>query len=133
MLYPVAIQKARKNRFAVTVPDLDRCHSVGGSMEEVLQDVRARVETRLHALLEKGQTPPSPTLLKKLRKKKKFRGCTWAVVDINENRLAGHVRRINITMPERILDMVDRAAASQGSTRSGFLARAAMEYMARQK
>ena len=117
----------------MTVPDLDRCRSVGRNMEEVLQTVRARVETRLHTLLEEGKTPPSPTGLKKLRKKKKFRGCTWAVVDINENRLAGRVRRINITMPERILDMIDRSAAGEGSTRSGFLARAAMEYIARQK
>ena len=133
MLYPVAIEKDRKNGFAVTVPDLRRCRSVGSSMEQALEDVRARLETQLHALLEDGQTPPSPTLIKKLRKKKKFRNCTWAVVDINENRLAGRVRRINITMPERILDMIDRAAAGEGSTRSGFLARAAMDYMARQK
>ena len=90
---------------------------------------RDQLESQLHGLLEDGQPLPKPTSLRKLRKKKKYRQCAWALVDINEHRLAGKVRRINITMPERILDMVDRAAGSEGATRSGFLARAALAYI----
>jgi len=40
------------------------------------------------------------------------------------------IKRINITMPERIIAMVDTAAKRAGESRSGFLARAAMERLA---
>jgi metal-responsive CopG/Arc/MetJ family transcriptional regulator len=37
--------------------------------------------------------------------------------------------RINITLPQRILRAVDAHARRQGETRSGFLARAALDAM----
>ena len=40
-------------------------------------------------------------------------------------------KRINITLPERVLDAIDRFADASGETRSGLLARAATEYIGR--
>jgi len=41
--------------------------------------------------------------------------------------LPGRSVRVNITLDEHVLDMVDKAAAETGESRSGFLAKAAME------
>ena len=40
-------------------------------------------------------------------------------------------RRINITLPERVLDAVDRYARKEGQTRSGLLVRAVTHYIGR--
>lgn len=45
-------------------------------------------------------------------------------------RLSGKTKRINITLPERLLAQMDGYAARHGATRSGLIAEAAMEYLA---
>ncbi|RME56660.1 hypothetical protein D6779_10190, partial [Candidatus Parcubacteria bacterium] len=40
------------------------------------------------------------------------------------------VKRVNITVPERLLARIDEYARSHGETRSGFLVQAALEHMA---
>jgi metal-responsive CopG/Arc/MetJ family transcriptional regulator len=44
---------------------------------------------------------------------------------------SGRAKRINITLPERALKELDACAKSIGETRSGFLLRAALEFIAR--
>ena len=60
-----------------------------------------------------------------------FKGWIWAVVEIDPDDLSDAVERVNITLPKRVLTAADRYAAARGETRSGFLARAALETMAR--
>ncbi len=40
-------------------------------------------------------------------------------------------KRVNITMPARVLAIVDETAAREGDTRSGLLTRAALNYVER--
>jgi metal-responsive CopG/Arc/MetJ family transcriptional regulator len=40
--------------------------------------------------------------------------------------LSGKVKRLNITLPERVLRRIDAAAGRTGESRSGFLARIAL-------
>ena len=61
--------------------------------------------------------------------KTEYSGGIWAIVDIDLSKLSGKSKRINITLPERILTVVDSAASREGESRSGFLTRAALEYM----
>ena len=49
------------------------------------------------------------------------------MVEIDASELGDKAARINITMPQRILRAVDAYASKQGETRSGFIARAALE------
>ena len=66
-----------------------------------------------------------------LAAKADFKGWIWAIVEINPEDLSDAVERVNITIPKRVLAAADRYAAARGETRSGFLARAALEAMAR--
>ena len=54
----------------------------------------------------------------------------WALVNIDISKLSLKAKRINITMPERLLNTVDHYARNHGETRSGLLAQAITEYMA---
>jgi len=48
-------------------------------------------------------------------------------------KLASKAKRINITLPERVLALVDEQAKREGESRSGLLARAALDYIGRNK
>jgi metal-responsive CopG/Arc/MetJ family transcriptional regulator len=49
---------------------------------------------------------------------------------VDVSKLSGKAKRVNITLPERLLVQIDAFAARQGGSRSGLLAHAAMEYVA---
>ncbi|MGD0900707.1 MAG: type II toxin-antitoxin system HicB family antitoxin [Thermoguttaceae bacterium] len=53
------------------------------------------------------------------------------VPDLPGCRLRVNAKRINITIPERTLDAIDRFAQEHGQTRSGLLTEAAVTYMGR--
>ena len=61
-----------------------------------------------------------------LRKKREFRGWTWALVTIDLASLSDKAERINITLPSRVLRRIDQAAKAAGETRSGYIARRAL-------
>jgi hypothetical protein len=54
----------------------------------------------------------------------------WALVTVDITKLSGKTRRVNITLPERVLTLMDKYATEHGETRSGFITQAAIEYIA---
>jgi metal-responsive CopG/Arc/MetJ family transcriptional regulator len=52
---------------------------------------------------------------------------------VDLSKLASKAKRINITLPERVLALVDEQAKREGESRSGLLARAVLDYIGRHK
>jgi len=52
-----------------------------------------------------------------------------AVSAVDPSKVEGKAKRVNITIPERLLDRIDVVAHAQGESRSGFLVHAALEHM----
>lgn len=130
MRYPIAIESGdSKHAYGVVVPDLPGCFSAGDTLDEALTNSREAILLHLEGLLDEGTPFPAPTPIERLQKKRTYRGWTWAVVDIDASELGDKAARINITLPQRILRAVDAHARKQGETRSGFLARAALDAM----
>lgn len=130
MNYPIVIHKEKKSDYGVTVPDLPGCFSAGTTMDEALAMAKEAIELHLEGLIEEGQVVPDPLTIEKHQRNPDYAGGTWALVTIDPSSLRIHAKRINITMPERVLDAVDRAAQSQGDTSSGLLTKAATAYIA---
>jgi len=129
MMFPIVIHKDKGSDFGVTVPDLPGCFSAGGTMEEAIAMAQEAIELHLEGLIEDGQSVPKPGSIEKHQKNADFRGGTWAMVKIEPASLRIHAKRVNVTIPERVLDAVDRAAAAEQDTRSGLLTRAATIYL----
>ena len=128
MRYAVAIETGdAKHTFGVVVPDLPGCFSAGDTLDDALTNSREAILLHLEGLLDDGQPFPAPTPIELLRKKRNYRGWAWAVVDVDASELGDKAARINITLPHRILRAIDAHAKKQGETRSGFLARAALD------
>jgi predicted RNase H-like HicB family nuclease len=131
MRYPIAIEPGdAKHAYGVVVPDLPGCFSAGDTLDEALANAPEAIALWLEDVVERGEVPPTAQPIEVHRKKREFKGWIWAVVELDLSRVADKAERINITLPSRLLKRVDARAAKIGETRSGFLARAAMESLA---
>lgn len=132
MKYPVVIHKDKHSDYGVSVPDLPGCVSAGSTLDEALAMVREAIELHLEGMIEDGGVVPLATPIDQLQHDPDYAGGTWAIVDVDESTLRVGVKRVAITMPERVLDAIDRYAEEHGETRSGLLARAAVCYIGRE-
>jgi predicted RNase H-like HicB family nuclease len=131
MRYPVVIHKDKTSDYGVTVPDLPGCFSAGDTLEEALTNAVEAIECHLEGLLFDGEEIPPVQAIETHQKNRDFAGGTWALVSVDLSKLASKAKRINITLPERVLALVDEQARREGESRSGLLARAALDYIGR--
>lgn len=133
MLYPVVIHKERGSDYGVTVPDLPGCFSAGETVQQALEAAREAIAAHIEGMMIDGERIPPPASIDTYQRKPAYPGGVWALVSIDLVKLSGKAKRINITLPERALAELDSCAKSIGETRSGFLLRAALEYIARHR
>ncbi len=131
MNYPIVLHKDRDSDYGVTVPDLPGCFSAGKTVDEALAMAKEAIELHREGLIHEGQPIPRPGGIEQYQQSADYRGGTWALVSIDPAGLRVNAKRINITIPERILDAIDRFSQKRGQTRSGFLVEAATEHMGR--
>lgn len=133
MNYPVVIHKDPKSEYGVSVPDLPGCVSGGATVDEALAMAREAIELHLEGLIEEAGVFPLPTPIEKLRADPDYADGAWAFVSVDETTLRVKIARVCITMPQRVLDAIDRHAKATSETRSGLLARAAVKYIGREE
>jgi predicted RNase H-like HicB family nuclease len=132
MRYPIAIETGNETQaFGVVVPDLPGCFSAGDTLDEAIANAKEAIELWMETVIEDGQPIPQATPIAKHQADPDFVGWIWAVVEVDLSKLSGKAKRVNITLPERILVSIDQAAMRLGDTRSGLLAKAALEYVER--
>lgn len=131
MIFPVVIHKDTNSDYGVTVPDLPGCFSAGESMEEALANVKEAIECHLEGMMEDNEQIPVPQPISTHQTNPEYANGTWAIVEVDISKLTSKAKRINITLPERLLDKVDRYSKKHGITRSGLLARSVTEHMAK--
>ena len=131
MNYPIVIHKDTDSDYGVTVPDLPGCFSAGSTLDEAIAMAREAIELHLEGLIEACEPVPEPGSIQHHQASADYRGGIWAVVPVDPANLRVTARRINVTIPERILDAVDRFAKANNQTRSGLLTKAATTYITR--
>jgi predicted RNase H-like HicB family nuclease len=130
MRYPVVLHKDHETVYGVTVPDLPGCFSAGDTVDEALVNAVEAIECHLESLVIDGEQIPTPKTVEDYFDNLDLAEGIWALVEVDLSKLSGKVRRVNVTIPERILNQIDRFASSRGESRSGLLAAAALEYLA---
>ena len=129
MRYPVAIESGTASEaFGVVVPDLPGCFSAGDTMEEALANAEEAIAAWIDVALDTGQEIPQPSDIEVLRKAHKaYKSWVWALVKVDPAALDDTMERVNISLPRRVLHRLDTRAKAAGETRSGFIARMALE------
>jgi len=129
MRYPVVLHKDADSDYGVTIPDLPGCFSAGASIDEALQEAVEAAECHIEGMLIDSEDIPLPVSIEVHQKEPDFSDGIWAFIDVDLSKLSGKVRRVNVTIPERILTKIDAFAQIKGESRSGLIATATMEYI----
>jgi predicted RNase H-like HicB family nuclease len=125
MRYPIVIHKDPNSDYGVTVPDLPGCFSAGESIEEALDMVKDAILCHVEGLLLDEESVPLPSPVEAYQNHPEYRDGIFMLIEIDPSEISGEMKRINITMPERILSRLDKYVAVNGGNRSAILTEAA--------
>ena len=132
MRFPIVIHKDDDSGYGVTVPDLPGCFSAGETLDEAINSACEAIACHIEGLLMDGEPIPAKVPMEAHRANEDYRDGVWAIVSTDVSKLSSKSKRINITLPARVLAIVDQAAVREGRSRSGLLAHAALTYVQRQ-
>jgi predicted RNase H-like HicB family nuclease len=122
--YIALIHKEEGSDYGVSFPDLPGCVTAGVTLDEARAFAEEALAFHLEGLIEDGEAIPEPSSLEAIMLERENRDGVAILVNANVARQPKAVR-VNVTLPEDVLEEIDRYAEAHGFTRSGFLARAA--------
>jgi predicted RNase H-like HicB family nuclease len=125
--YIALIHKQAGSDFGVSFPDFPGLVSAGSSLEEARAMAAEALAFHIEGLLEDGEVIPAPSPLDAVMADADNRDGVVMLVPVK----TGERRaiRVNVTLPEDVLERIDRYAEEHGFTRSGFIALAAKRVM----
>jgi len=127
MNYPIAIEHEPGSAYGVRFPDLPGCFSAGDTLAEAIANASEALAFHIEGLLDAGEKIPTPLEIDHHAADPDFTGVIWALVHLDLAALSGKSKRLNISLPERVLRRIDAAALRNGESRSGYIARVALE------
>jgi predicted RNase H-like HicB family nuclease len=131
MEFPIAIHKDDGSVHGVTVPDVPGCYSCGDTIEEAIRNAKEAISGHIETMVELGEDVNfTCSSIEVLAAKEEFVGAVWALADVDITRLDSKPERINISLPRFVLHQIDTYVEKRHETRSGFIARAALEALA---
>jgi predicted RNase H-like HicB family nuclease len=125
--YIALIHKDPDSDYGVSFPDLPGCVTAGATLDEARDMATEALALHLEGLAEDGEAVPEPSSLEEIMANKENRDAVAALIPAPAD--APKTVRVNITLPEDILEQIDRRAERDGFTRSGFLVQAAKKAM----
>jgi predicted RNase H-like HicB family nuclease len=127
MIYPAYIHKDKRSAWGATLPDFPGCFAAADALDDLPAAVQEAVEVYCEG---EAMDVPAPTAPDALPRGKAYTGGQWLLLDIDVARVNPRAVRLNVSLPENLLQRIDAYARTHGATRSGFLAEAARRAMA---
>ncbi|CAK7192200.1 hypothetical protein COMNV_00385 [Commensalibacter sp. Nvir] len=115
------IRKEHHSDYGVEFPDFPGCISAGSTLEEAKDLAREALDFHIKGMVEDKETIPYPSTLDQVMSSKENQKAVAFLVDIYFPK--ERVRRINITLPEDIIQKIDKVS----NNRSHFITQAAKE------
>jgi predicted RNase H-like HicB family nuclease len=122
LVYFAALLPEAGGGFSVTFPDVPGAITQGDTLEEAVLNAREALELTLEGITEDGEDLPSARNDSGVMRRIAKSGAL--PVAISAETPTQNVR-VNVSLDQRLLTRIDRAADASGRTRSGFLAEAA--------
>jgi predicted RNase H-like HicB family nuclease len=124
MLYSVYVHLGdASHSHGVTIPDFPGCFSAADDWDLLPINIQEAIELYCEG---EDMDIPMPTPLEQLASRPEYEGGAWLLVDVDVSRLSTKPVRINISLPENLLQNIDSYTKAHHLTRSGFLAKAAL-------
>lgn len=125
--YIALIRKDADSDYGVSFPDLPGCVTAGFDLDEARNMAEEALALHLEGMEADHDPIPEPSSLEAIMTDRENRDGVAILVKAPAK--AAKAVRINVTVPENELAEIDRYAAEQGYSRSGFLVHAAKKVM----
>lgn len=123
MEYIAYLHKDANSDYGVSFPDFPGCVTAGSTLEEARKMAAEALNFHIAGMREDHEPIPAPSTLDQLRNDPARKGAiAFLVTPKAQNRTV----RINLTLPERQLDEIDRRARAANLSRSAYMVRNAL-------
>jgi predicted RNase H-like HicB family nuclease len=126
--YFIGVVDGEPGAYGISFPDLPGCVSAGDTLQEVARNAEEALQMHVDAMIDEGMPVPEPRALDQIEADSEVREVTRMLV---RAAIGQRAVRINVSIDEGLLGLIDREAVERGQTRSGFLASAARELIER--
>jgi predicted RNase H-like HicB family nuclease len=125
MVAVVGLVHGAPGAYGISFPDFPGCIAGGSTIDEALRRGRDALDFHVESMNEVGEALPRVRDIVEIRADPEFSDdFADALVTVVDADLPAKAVRVNISIDERLLDRIDRAAQATGETRSGFIAAA---------
>jgi predicted RNase H-like HicB family nuclease/uncharacterized protein (DUF1778 family) len=121
--YIALIHKDADSDYGVSFPDLPGCVTAGVDLDDARRMAEEVLALHLAGMAEDEEPVPEPSSLEAVMADRESRDAVAILVKAPQ--ATSKAVRVNLTIPEDELEQIDKFAAEQGYTRSGFLLHAA--------
>lgn len=128
MLYPIYVHKDEGSAYGAAFPDFPGCFAAADELQDLPRAAQEAAEAHFGA---DDDPVPEPSFPEAWKDDPDFQDGYWMLVDIDLAKVRSRAVRLNISLPESLVQRIDSAARSRGQSRSAFLASAAEREMAR--
>lgn len=129
MLYPIAIKQGNdKVAHAIFFPDVPNLASACDELDEILTTAQECIDMHFNGLVEDGEEIPLPQNFSNYANNPEYQGMMWAWVDVDLTKYDSKTHKINITLPQFLINKIDEKVASHKhlyKSRSNYLAQLA--------
>lgn len=124
MKFPIYLHKTDNGGFSGFVPDIKGCYFAGDSIDDAIADAFGAIDVHLEFQAEKGKALPVATTVEAHFANDSCQGGYWAFVDIDLSKYDGKAVKLNITLPQNLLNKIDTYVElhKDFGSRSGFIA-----------
>lgn len=123
--YPAIFEETRDGGYSVFFPDISGCISVGENLEEAISMAKESLSLHLSEMINDNKDAPVVDLK---NAKEEAEGCLLMMIEPNpaiiSRRTKEHAVRVNITIPQMLLERADRYAKAANINRSRLIAQA---------
>ena len=118
------IEGDQETGYSVFFPDLPGCTSGGETIDQAARNAEDALRGHLALMVRDGDSIPDQRPIDAIDRDSDVNEVARILVKAETS---GRSVRVNISLDDRLLEQVDRAAAARGTSRSGFLAEAARQ------
>ncbi len=122
--YIALIHKDSDSDYGVSFPDFPGCVTAGKTVDEAKDMAQEALSGHIKTMKEFGEKIPEPSNLEKVISSPDYTDAIAFFIVSIQNKKSKKVR-VNITVPEEDLYLIDSFAKQQGMSRSAFLLKAA--------
>ncbi len=121
------IHKDADSDFGVSFPDFPGVVTAGTDLDDARAMAEEALAFHIEGLVADGEAISEPSSLEEIMADRENRD--GVAILVSARSAARKAVRVNVTLPEDVLEQIDVFAESHGYTRSGFLAQAARRAM----